>query len=90
MPAERWAINSSLPRARVMWSGGRESIDGLFLADGGQPGVALLVLPQGVYLPGEQIQTVIAGVKHLLFPVAIVERGDDYDLISFRDMVQDA
>ena len=86
----RTAVCAALVNAGGAWSGGRESIDGLFLADGGQPGMALLVLPQGVYLPGEQIRTVIAGVKHLLFPVAIVERGDDYDLISFRDMVQDA
>ena len=86
----RTAVCAALVNVGGDWSGGRESIDGLYLADSSQPGVALLVLPQGVYLPGEQIQTVIAGVKHLLFPVAVVERGDDYDMISFRDMVQDA
>ncbi len=86
----RTAVCAALGNSGGSWSGGRELIDGLYLPDADQPGMALLVLPQGLYLPGEQIQTVIGGVKHLLFPVAVVERGDDYDLISFRDMVQEA
>ena len=85
----RTAVCASLVNAGGVWAGGLAAMDGLYLADSGQPGTALLVLPQGVYLPGEQITTMIAGVKHLLFPVAMVERGDDYDLISFRDMVQE-
>jgi hypothetical protein len=86
----RAAVCAPLANSGGSWSGDQDLVDGLYLPDSGQAGVALLVLPQGIYLPGEQIQTVIAGVKHLLFPIAVVERGDDYDLISFRDMVQDA
>ena len=85
----RAAVCAALANSGGSWSGDQDLVDGLYLPDGGQPGMALLVLRQGLYLPGEQIQTVIGGVKHLLFPVAVVERGDDYDLISFRDMVQE-
>ena len=85
----RGAVCAQLSNADGKWSNGQAVLDGLYVADGGQPGTALLALPQGVYLPGDQIRTEIGGVKHLLFPVAITERGDDYDLISFRDMVQE-
>jgi hypothetical protein len=40
-------------------------------------------------MPGEQLQATVAGRRHLLFPIGITERGDDYDMIRFRDMVQD-
>jgi hypothetical protein len=32
----------------------------------------------------------VGGRRHLLFPIGITERGDDYDMIRFRDMVEDA
>jgi len=31
----------------------------------------------------------IAERRHLMFPIALVERGEDYDLIRFRAMSQD-
>ncbi len=85
----RSAVAATLANASGAWGDGSSMIEGIYWADPANPGVALLALPAGTYLPGEQIQTAIDGRKHLLFPVAIAERGDDYDLVSFRDMVQD-
>lgn len=85
----RTAACVSLVNAGGAWSDGRSTLEGIYFADPAQPGTAMLVLPAGAYLPGEQIQTVLDGRKHLLFPVGVVDRGDDYELVNFRDMIQE-
>ena len=85
----RTAIAANLVNASGAWGDGSNMIEGLYWADTANPGTAMLAVPAGTYLPGEQIQTAVDGRKHLLFPISIVDRGDDYDLVSFRDMVQD-
>lgn len=85
----RTAVTASLTNAGGAWGDGRNTIDGIFLTDPAQLGMAVLVLPAGAYLPGEQIHTIIDGTKHLLFPVNVIERGDDYEMVSFRDMIQE-
>ena len=85
----RTATTASLTNAGGAWGDGRATIEGIFLADPAQLGMAVLVLPAGAYLPGEQIHTLIAGSKHLLFPVKVIERGDDFEMVSFRDMIQE-
>jgi len=57
--------------------------------EGGEPGAVLVALPHGLYLPGEQLLAMIAERRHVLFPVGLVERGQDYDLIKFRAMMQE-
>ena len=86
----RTAVTASLTNSGGAWGDGHTTIDGIFLADPAQAGMAVLVLPAGAYLPGEQIHAVIDGIKHLLFPVNVIERGDDYEMVSFRDMIQDS
>lgn len=85
----RTAMAVSLTNAGGAWGDGSSIIDGIYFADPAQPGSALLVLPANAYLPGEQVQTTIDGCVHLLFPVAVTGQGDDYELVSFRDMVQE-
>ena len=85
----RTAIAVSLTNAGGAWGDGRGIIDGIYYADPAQAGAAVLVLPANSYLPGEQVQTEIDGRVHILFPVAVTDQGDDYELVSFRDMVQD-
>ncbi len=86
----RTAIAVSLSNAGGAWSDGSSIIDGIYFPDPAQPGAALLALPANAYLPGERVQTTIDGHVHLLFPVAVTDQGDDYELVSFRDMVQEA
>ena len=72
------------------WGHGVAKVDGLVIPEAGEAGAILVLLQHGLYLPGEQLLAMIAGRRHLLFPVALVERGEDYDLIKFRAMVQEA
>lgn len=85
----RKATTVALRNSGGKWSGDRETLDGIYVPDSGQPGVATLVMPQGAYLPGEQLHALIDGRKHLFFPIAVTERGDDYDLVTFRDLVEE-
>jgi hypothetical protein len=64
---------------------------GLYMDDAGnEPGVILACLPNGLVNPGERLYTVIDGVQQLLMPVGTTERGDDYEMIQFRAMSQQA
>lgn len=85
----RTAVVATLVNAGGAWGDGSATIQGIYWVDTAKPGTAMLALPAGAYLPGEQIQAIIDGRKHLLFPIGIADRGDDYNLVSFRDMVQD-
>jgi hypothetical protein len=71
------------------WSNGVPTVEGLVIPESGEAGSILVGMPTGLYLPGEQLLAMINEKRHLLFPVALVERGTDYDLIKFRAMVQE-
>ena len=71
------------------WAHGVATVDGIVVPEAGEAGAVLVVLPHGLYLPGEQLLAMIAERRHLMFPIALVERGLDYDLIKFRAMVQE-
>ncbi|HEY4370831.1 MAG TPA: hypothetical protein VGN52_02745 [Burkholderiales bacterium] len=85
----RQAITVDLRPQQGAWSSGNASVEGIYMADSSEPGAALLAMPPGLYMPGEQLQAAVAGHRHLLFPIGITERGDDYDMIRFRDMVEE-
>lgn len=71
------------------WAHGVATVEGIVVPEGGEPGAVLVALPHGLYLPGEQLLAMIAERRHLMFPIVLVERGEDYDLIRFRAMAQD-
>lgn len=71
------------------WAHGVATVDGVVVPEAGEAGAVLVALPHGLYLPGEQLLAMIAERRHLLFPIGLVERGQDYDLIKFRAMVQE-
>jgi len=86
----RNAMTVSLRPQQGAWSGGDQQVEGIYMLDASEPGAALLAMPPGLYMPGEQLQALVSGRRHLLFPIGVIERGDDYDMIRFRDMVEDA
>jgi hypothetical protein len=71
------------------WAHGVATVEGIVIPEGGEPGAVLVALPHGLYLPGEQLLAMIAERRHLMFPIGLTERGEDYDLIRFRAMAQD-
>jgi hypothetical protein len=54
------------------------------------PGEAAIALRAGVYARGENLETTIGGRQHLYMPQGVPERGDDYEIVRFKEMVREA
>jgi hypothetical protein len=50
---------------------------------------ALVVLRAGAWVPGQNLEAEAGGVSLLLMPMGVAERGDDYELVRFRQMIRD-
>jgi hypothetical protein len=63
---------------------------GLFLnRPAGASGEAWVLMKQDSYSPQRSLNMMLDGKSYLLLPLALVERGDDYDLARYRMMEQD-
>ena len=78
-----------------MWVGsGREDQPdpgvGHLPAPGLGTGEASIALRAGVFIPGQNLQTERAGKGYMYMPQGVAERGDDYDIVRFREMVRES
>ncbi|MBL8385085.1 MAG: hypothetical protein JNM90_18525 [Burkholderiales bacterium] len=85
----RGALHGEFTTNIGRWAHGVATVEGAVIPEGGEAGAIMVALAHGLYLPGEQLLAMIAERPHLLFPIGLVERGADYDLIKFRAMVQE-
>jgi hypothetical protein len=65
--------------------------DGVLLP-AASPGAAdpAIALRAGVYIPGENLEAKVGGRQHVYMPVVVAARGDDYEIVRFREMVREA
>ena len=84
----RLALAGTFTTNAGQWGNGVPTVEAIVIPDCGEAGAMIVALPSGLYLPGEQLLAMIEDKRHLLFPIALVESGADYDLIKFRAMVQ--
>lgn len=61
----------------------------LLLGDSTGAGEAMLLLTPGSFSAAQSFEMLAAGGRHLLIPVTLVEKGEDYDLARFRVMRQE-
>jgi hypothetical protein len=54
------------------------------------PGEAAIALRAGVYAPGENLEATISGRRHVYLPLGVAERGDDYEIVKFKELVREA
>lgn len=54
------------------------------------PGEAAIALRAGVYARGENLETTIGGRQHLYMPQGSPERGEDYEIVRFKEMVRES
>ncbi len=52
-------------------------------------GEAAIALRAGVYVPGENLEATIGGRQHVYMPQGVAERGEDYEIVRFREMVRE-
>ena len=53
-------------------------------------GEAAIALRAGVYAAGQNLEASIDGRQHVYLPQGIAERGEDYEIVKFREMVREA
>ncbi|HWA38822.1 MAG TPA: hypothetical protein VG873_13245 [Burkholderiales bacterium] len=69
---------------------GREETGVLLPAPGLGSGEASIALRAGAFIPGQNLLTDRAGKHYMYMPQGVAERGDDYDIVRFREMVREA
>lgn len=60
---------------------------GVLLSTG--PGETAIALRAGVYTRGESLEATVKGRQLVYLPQGIAERGDDYEIVKFREMVRE-
>jgi hypothetical protein len=53
----------------------------------GDPAIALRA---GVYARGENLESNVGGRQHVYMPQGVAERGDDYEIVRFKELVKEA
>lgn len=62
----------------------------LLPAPGLGSGEASIALRTGVFVPGQTMENQRGGRGYVYMPQDLVERGDDYDIVRFREMMRDS
>ncbi|MGH9578946.1 MAG: hypothetical protein ACRD3R_16025, partial [Terriglobales bacterium] len=53
-------------------------------------GEVSIALPANVYSSGLNLEATISGRQHVYMPVGAPERGEDYEMLRFRELVREA
>ena len=70
--------------------GGGADVIGMIVSDGSEPpGEARVLLRTGEFVPGRNMEYQKGDASHLLMPQGVIERGEDYALAKFREMIRD-
>jgi hypothetical protein len=69
---------------------GREETGVLLPAPGLGSGEASIALRAGAFIPGQNLLADRAGKHYMYMPQGVAERGDDYDIVRFREMIREA
>ena len=59
------------------------------LMKGADPAEARIVLKPGVFTPGQNLEFAHGGRNHVYLPQAVAERGEDYEIARFRELVRE-
>ena len=60
------------------------------LLKGGDASEARIVLKPGVFAPGQNLEVAHGARHHIYLPQAVAERGEDYEIARFREMIREA
>ena len=69
---------------------GREEVAILLPAPGLGTGEAAIALRAAVFVPGLNLQNERAGRHYIYLPQGVAERGEDYDIVRFREMIRES
>jgi len=53
-------------------------------------GEVSIALPANIYAQGMNLEAQIAGRQHVYMPLGVAERGEDYEIVRFREMIRES
>ena len=84
-------IAKSARLVQLSVSGGAGDETGILVGDGSDsPGEARVLLRAGAFVPGQNMEYHRDEINCLLMPQGVVESGDEYDVVRFREMIRDS
>jgi hypothetical protein len=69
---------------------GKDEAAVLLPAPGLGSGEASIALRAGTFVPGQNLQNERGGRSYMYMPQGVAERGDDYDIVRFREMIRES
>ncbi|HEV7478558.1 MAG TPA: hypothetical protein VGO02_12570 [Burkholderiales bacterium] len=72
------------------FSAGAEAQPGVLLAAAPETGETSIALRAGVFIRGCNLETAVDGRHHVYMPQTVDERGDDYEIARFREMIRES
>ncbi|MSQ64108.1 MAG: hypothetical protein EXR33_09825 [Betaproteobacteria bacterium] len=60
------------------------------LLKSGDAADARIVLKPGVFAPAQNLEIAYGSRHHIYLPQALVERGEDYEISRFREMIRES
>ena len=83
-------IAKSAQLVQLSQSGGAGGETGILLGDGSEsPGEARVLLRSGVFVPGQNMEYRKGELTCLLMPQGVVDSGEEYEVVKFREMIRD-
>ena len=72
-------------------SGGAGGEAGILISDGSEsPGEVRVLLRSGLFVPGQNMEYQKGEMTCLLMPQGVVESGEEYEVVKFREMIRDS
>ena len=83
-------IAKSARLVQLSVSGGTGGESGMLISDGSDsPGEARVLLRPGGFVPGQNMEYRKGEMTCLLMPQGVVESGEEYEVVKFREMIRD-
>lgn len=83
-------IAKSARLVQLSVSGGAGGEAGILISDGSEsPGEVRVLLRSGLFVPGQNMEYQKGEMTCLLMPQGVVESGEEYEVVKFREMIRD-
>ena len=69
--------------------GTQQQSSGVLLPSAPGSGDAAIALRAGVYARGENLESTAGGLQRVYMPQGVAERGEDYEIVRFKEMVRE-
>jgi hypothetical protein len=80
---------SKAPMAGKFWTGVADEAGVLLKSGEPDSGEVRIVLKPGVFVPGQNLESERNGRFHVYLPQAVEDKGEDYEIARFREMIRE-